>query len=252
MKCLNKLFVLIWSAWAGITFCLGLLFIFPILAIPVLLHSESLKRKAVLSLHYFAKAVLVLWCVRVTIINKHLIEPERQVVYVPNHRSYLDAIISHAVIPNYIKYLGKAEILDWLLMGYIVKHYHVAVKRNDADSRAQSLEALNMIAASGASIGIFPEGTCNTTPHLLKDFFDGAFKTAVANQLPIVPLTYIGAGELMPRNGLMLRPGKIVVYWHPPISTTGMNESNIPELKQQVRNTLLLDLQKHYPNGYET
>lgn len=248
---MKKIFIVVWSLWAATTFALGLLVVFPILAVPVLLGSERLKRTAVLSLHWFSRALLALWCIKLTVVNKHASENQQQVVYVPNHRSYLDAIISHAVIPGYVKYLGKAEILDWWLLGYIVKHYHVAVKRNNADSRAQSVEALHQIAASGASIGIFPEGTCNTTRELLKPFFDGAFKVAIANRLPMVPLTYIGTGELMPRNALWLRPGKVIVYWHQAIATDGLNESDIPELKEKVRAIMLNYLKKHYPNGYE-
>lgn len=241
---------MLWTIWSGIVFFSLLAVVLPIIVIPVWLHSEKLKKKAWLQIRYVGKLILFFSGVRVEIKNKHWIEPKGQYVFVPNHRSYLDALVAGAHIPNHVKYLGKIEALRWPIFGFIVKHYNITVKRDDAGSRSLSLEQMDMLAKSGASIGVFPEGTCNTTTHLLKDFHHGAFKIAVPNQMPIVPISVIGTGELMPRNGFLLKPGKVMLYWHEAISTKGCTMDDIPMLIEKVRKVILADLEKHYPNGY--
>lgn len=251
MKAVEKSLIIIWSLWCGLVFFGTLTLYLPVIILPPLLKNEKLKRQTWQSLRYVAKLILILWGIKVEIRNKHLIDAQRQLVYVPNHRSYLDAMVVGSSIPNHVKYLGKAEILKWPILGFILKHYHIAVQRNDAGSRNLSLEQMNELVKSGASLCIFPEGTCNTTPSLLKKFHEGAFKIAVPNKIPIVPITIIGTGELMPRNGLMLRPGKIILYWHEPISTKDFKFEDIPMLVDKVKQTLIADLAQHYPNGYE-
>jgi len=250
LKFIAKFFILLWSVWAGFVF-FGLLAIgFPIIIIPALLGSNYLKKQVWQVLRYIAKLILLLWGVRVEIKNKHLIDATGQYVYVPNHRSYLDALVVGSSIPNHIKYLGKAEVLKWPLLGFILKHYHIPVQRDDAGSRNLSLAQMDELVKSGVSLCIFPEGTCNTTPNLLKKFHEGAFKIAIPNQIPIVPITVIGTGELMPRNGLLLKPGKIIIYWHAPIATTNYTANDTSQLVEKVQQTLLEDLVRHYPNGY--
>jgi 1-acyl-sn-glycerol-3-phosphate acyltransferase len=250
MKWWKKSLMVIWTIWGAIVFFGILALYMPVVIFPAIINNERLKDYVWQSLRFIARFILFLWGIRIEIRNKHLRDAKGQFVYVPNHRSYLDAVVASACIPNRVKYLGKAEILKWPLVGFILKHYHIAVKRNDAGSRSLSLEQMDALVKSGASLCIFPEGTCNTTTDLLKKFHEGAFKIAVPNQIPLVPLTFIGTGELMPRSGFLLKPGKVIVYWNEPISTTGYSLADIPDLVYQVREALISNLKKHYPHGY--
>lgn len=250
LKLAEKIFIYLWTFWAGIVFFVILTLCIPIIVVPVLLHQEKLKVKAWKLVRYAAKLILVLWGIKLEVKNKHLMDAKGQYIFVPNHRSYLDAVTVGSSIPNHIKYLGKAEILSWPILGFILKHYNIPVQRNNAGSRHLSLEQMNELVKSGASLGIFPEGTCNTTKKLLKEFHEGAFKIAVPNKIPIVPITVIGTGELMPRNGILLKPGKVILYWHKPIETSTLQEKDIPQLSLQVQQILIDDLKQYYPNGY--
>lgn len=51
-----------------------------------------------------------MWGIKIEIRNKELIDAKGQYIYISNHRSYLDAFIAANVIPNFLKYLGKAEM----------------------------------------------------------------------------------------------------------------------------------------------
>ena len=170
-------------------------------------------------------------------------------IYVSNHMSYLDAFIAGATIPNFLKYLGKAEILAWPGLGYLLKKFYVPVWRDDPEHRHRSMEQMNEKLKTGASFFICPEGTCNTTPELLKYFHKGAFRLAIHNQIPVVPLTFVGAADLFPRNGFMLRPGTITVYWSQPISIQGLTDADAAMLREQCMHIIRGNLLKHYPAG---
>jgi hypothetical protein len=115
---------------------------------------------------------------------------------------------------------------------------------------------------SGTSISVSPavattyfaraEGTCNNTKEHLKKFHDGAFKLAIPTKLPIAVFTIIGAGELWPRDTILIKPGKIIVYWSEIIKMDEYTsvENDMEKLKEKVRETMKPYLEKHYPNGY--
>lgn len=202
---------------------------------------------------YVSEITLFLWGIRIVEHHKEFIDKEKQLIFVGNHRSYLDALISGTVIKNYKKYIGKAEVLKWPVLGYLLEKLYIPVQRDDKDHRAWSMEQLYVKAKEGASIVIFPEGTSNNTPQLLKRFHDGAFKLAIPTKIPIAVMTIIGAGELWHRDSLLIKPGKIEVYWSKIIEIDGYEsiETDVEKLKNRVIDTMIPYLEKHYPNGYE-
>lgn len=197
-----------------------------------------------------ARAVVFLWGIRVEQRGSEHIPINQQCVFSSNHRSYLDALVVGSYIPNFKKYLGKAEILSYPFLGYLLRKLYVPVKREDKDHRKWSMEAMKEKMGTGASMVILPEGTCNITDELLKPFHDGAFRLAIYLQIPLCIGTLINTGELFPRSLKYIRPGKVRIYWDPPIQTQGMTEADIPMLKQQAAALMLKHLRKHYPDGY--
>jgi 1-acyl-sn-glycerol-3-phosphate acyltransferase len=248
MRSLKDIPLFFWSLWCGLTFLLAMIIMLPILMGVVAIGNQKLIRQAHYWPPFLARIILVLWGIRIEVKNKELIKPDMQLVYISNHMSYLDALIAGSVIPNFVKFLGKAEILNWPGLGFLLKHFYVAVQRDDKNNRAWSMDQMNEKVKTGASFFICPEGTCNTTENLLKTFYDGAYKLAIGNKIPIVPLTFIGAGDLMPRDSIIIRPGKIVVYWSEPIDTSNMAMDDIPALKKQTTDIITANLLKHYPD----
>lgn len=249
---LLRIFYFLWTIWCVSLFVILAFGMFPILYFGVMFGGP----KTIRFLHYLpcwcASLVLKLGCIRIEEHGKEKIDPERQMIFVGNHRSYLDALITGSVIPNYKKYIGKAEILKWPVLGFLLEKLYIPVHRDDKDHRAWSMEQLYVKAKEGASIVILPEGTCNHTAELLKHFHDGAFKLAIPTQLPIAVMTMIGPGELWPRESLLIRPGKITIYWSDPIEMNDYTSlDQVEELKEKVKNEMLPHLRKHYPDGYK-
>lgn len=243
-----------WTIWCFLVFILLVGSMFPILVLIVVINNPKLIRWAHYLPHYLSILLLLLWGIRLKIKNRDFIQPDTQFIYISNHRSYLDALVSSGSIPNFVKFLGKAEIRSWPVLGYLMDKFYVGVQRDDDEDRQRSMLEMQEKLKTGASFYICPEGTCNTTASLLKYFHNGAFRLAIRSQLPIVPLTFVGTGEAFPRHGLMIMPKEVTVYWAEPISTIGLTETqeNIEALKETCKKVMLEKLQRHYPSGRYT
>ena len=110
----------------------------------------------------------------------------------------------------------------------------VPVDRSNRDSAIASVKNAAKLAAEGASFLIAPEGTRSRTGKLLK-FKKGGFHMAAESGVPVLPITVIGAYELMPPGSLAIRSGTIEIYFHEPVETTGLGPSGRIELMRKVR-----------------
>lgn len=194
---------------------------------------------------------MFLWGIRVIEYGKEKIEASEQYVFAGNHRSDLDAPLSAAIMPGYFKYIGKSEILNWPILGYVLRKLYIPVNRGSTDSRKQSMQEMLKKSAQGASIVVFPEGWSNFSEDMLLPLKRGAFQLAIEGQVPLVLFTIIGAHELWPKPKWQVRPGTIKVYWEDIIETTGMTmEKDFDLLKEKAKQVFLNRLKQHYPNGY--
>lgn len=107
-------------------------------------------------------------------------------IYVGNHRSYIDPVAVIADIPAMP--VAKAEVSSWPLIGFAARATGVMyVKRDNKQSRKNTLEAMADILEDGHQVLIYPEGTTSAEPYTLPMRF-GAFKLASDKNIPIVPI----------------------------------------------------------------
>lgn len=249
---LSNLFKFVWSLYALLTFIILALLSFPILFIVLSFGSKSLIRKIHFLPPKLADLLLKLWLIKVEQVNSDSIPKNKQYVFVGNHRSYLDALVAGCILKaHYIKFIGKAEILNYPFLGYLLRKMYIPVQRDEKESRKWSMNQLFVKATDGASLVVLPEGTCNTGSELLKYFHDGAFRLSIINKTPMAIFTMISTGEIWPRNSILLRPGKVTVYWEEPLDLSNFSIEQIDEAKELVKSKMLVHLQKHYPNGYK-
>lgn len=169
-------------------------------------------------------------------------------VIVANHRSNLDAPVAAVSFPGRVRYLAKKELLKIPLLASIFKVTTVNVDRSSQESRKKSVEFLKKCIAGGDHIFLFAEGTRNKTESdYLLPFKDGAFTIAIQTQTPILPMVFTNTDRLMPNGKPLMRPGIIDIYHMDPIPVTGMTETDIPALRQLVRDRMEAKLREVYP-----
>ncbi|KAL2621848.1 hypothetical protein R1flu_002053 [Riccia fluitans] len=110
---------------------------------------------------------------------------------------------------------------------------HVPLKRMDRRSQLECLKKCLELVRNGVPVLFFPEGT-RSSDGTMAAFKKGAFSIASRGKVPVVPISLIGTGKLMP-NGLedTLRPGRVKIVIHPQI-----RGEDPDELCDQARNAI--------------
>lgn len=131
----------------------------------------------------FARTLLPLIGIKVI---KEGATDHKNVLYVSNHRSYLDPFIQVVDIDTLA--LAKAEVESWPVLGYGIKITGTYfVKREDKNSRKLAREGIADTIKNGRSILLYPEGTTSDLPKTLP-FKPRTFQMAAQNGVKIVPI----------------------------------------------------------------
>lgn len=229
----------LWKSFFILNFIVGLLLLYPLFVI--LLAKPSRYRACFCVMRFWARWIAHVPGVFVRVKREvPKAEMPQTCVYVANHASYLDIVLSYIVIPNYFIYMGKLEIDKAPLFRIFFKGMNIFVDRK---SRAGSYKAFVEASAKlkqGESVFIYPEGSIESRANL-KPFKNGAFRIAIENQVPIVPITFLNNWKLMQNGGFFKshgRPGISRAVVHKPIPTKGMTEEDLVHLRHQVRETI--------------
>ncbi|MEP6683527.1 MAG: lysophospholipid acyltransferase family protein [Parafilimonas sp.] len=174
----------------------------------------------------------------------------RQYIFIANHSSYIDIPSIVMCIHQPVRALGKYEMVRYPIFGLIYRAAAILVDRRDAAHRAQSVRALKAAIARGISIFIFPEGTFNETGKPLKDFYDGAFRTAVETQTPIKPILFVDNDDRLNQKSIFsLTPGISRCVFLNEINVDGCKtKQDIQFLKQKVHDIMEAGLIKYRSN----
>jgi 1-acyl-sn-glycerol-3-phosphate acyltransferase len=234
----------LWKLFFVLNFVCSMIVLYPVFAI--LLSRACWYRKAFGLMRIWARWVLHVPGIFLRIHRETPAHNGSPCVYVANHASYLDIVISYIVVPHYFVYMGKLEIDKAPLLRIFFRERRCRAGMNiyvDRKSRTGSYKAFTQAGeklASGQSVFIYPEGTIESNGKL-KPFKNGAFRLAIEHQVPIVPITFRNNWKLLQNGGFFKsygRPGVARVVVHKPVPTSGMTEEDLVNLRHQVRTTI--------------
>ncbi|XP_010447697.1 PREDICTED: 1-acyl-sn-glycerol-3-phosphate acyltransferase 1, chloroplastic [Camelina sativa] len=138
-------------------------------------------------------------------------------VYVSNHQSFLD-IYTLLSLGKSFKFISKTGIFVIPIIGWAMSMMGVVpLKRMDPRSQMDCLKRCMELLKKGASVFFFPEGT-RSKDGQLGPFKKGAFSVAAKTGVPVVPITLMGTGKIMPTGSEgILNHGEVRVIIHKPI-----------------------------------
>lgn len=156
--------------------------------------------------------------------EENLPPADHPAVYVSNHLSFLD-IYTLFHLNRDFKFISKTSnflipIIGWsmFLTG------HIMLNRVDRRSQIECLKQCGQMLKHGASVLFFPEGT-RSKDGKMYPFKKGAFSVAVKAKVPVIPITLIGTGTMMPnKREYLLFPGRAEVIIHPAIQSGDADE----------------------------
>ena len=147
-------------------------FLYLILSIPVLLVLLLIRKKKPEVCDKVSRA-LIRWIFRVilffsgtkiTVKGQENIPKDRAVLYIGNHRSYFDILITYTTVPGSCGFVAKKELARIpLLKNWMDLIHCLFLDRSDIKQGLQMILAGCEEIKSGTSICIFPEGTRGKT-----------------------------------------------------------------------------------------
>jgi 1-acyl-sn-glycerol-3-phosphate acyltransferase len=187
----------------------------------------------------WAKILLLICNTKVEIIGKENILRGKPQIFMANHQSDFDILIVLAHIPGQFRWLVKKELFHIPVFGAAMKSAgYIEIDRNNREKAMQSLDQAALRIREGKSIMAFPEGTRSRFGEI-KHFKQGTFYLAIKSGAPIVPISIIGSGEIMPKRSLKIKPGKIKLVIDKPIDVKNIMLENRQDLITIVRNTII-------------
>ena len=238
-----KIFTILYSFYGLLVF--SSLFIF--FSIPLLLGIwfKPLKKMAYWAHHKIARTFFSLIFIPMKIRYEKGVDLKKQYVIIANHFSFID-IPALAALNIHFKFMGKMQVNNIPVLGYFFKNLHIMVDRDSKESRKQTyIDSFNSID-QGYSIGIFPEGGIKTEKvPTMAPFKNGAFAMALEKQVPILPVSLLGAYKIM-KGSFFINWSPCEVVCHKPIYTDGFTTKDIDKFRDKCYKILQSELDKAY------
>lgn len=239
-----------------IRFILIVIFVvsFLILSIPIFLaewilgkYRPDLRDKSSLRIVQWAfKVVIWLSGVRLTVKGEEHVPKDAPVLYIGNHRSYFDIVLTYARCPGLTGYIAKREMLKIPLLSRWMKLLHcLFLDRSDIRQGLRTiLEAIDKVS-SGISIMIFPEGTRNSGPDELEmlPFHEGSFKIAMKTGCPIIPVAIHNSSAIFEDHLPRVKAVPVTIEYGEPICPRELPREQQKFLGTRVRGIILEMLQ---------
>lgn len=180
------------------------------------------------------KVILKMTSVTTTVIGEENI-PDEPVLFIGNHRSYFDILLTYSRCRRLTGYVAKKEMEKIPLLSTWMKNlYCLFLDRDNMKEGLKTiLQAIDYVK-NGISICIFPEGTRNRTDAPLLEFHAGSLKIAEKAQCPIVPMTIANAEQIFEAHSPCIRKTKVIIEYGEPIETKNLDRTQQKALTSQV------------------
>jgi 1-acyl-sn-glycerol-3-phosphate acyltransferase len=155
---------------------------------------------------------------KIEIRGRENIEPGKNYIFMSNHVSNLDPPILIPLIPGRTSVLVKKELFRVPLLGTAMKLAQlVPVDRSNREAAVASIREASEMMKLGLHMTVFPEGT-RSADGRMKPMKKGPFYLAEESGAPVIPVTLQGTYEMWPKTRFAMKPGKVVLTYHPPIT----------------------------------
>lgn len=223
----------------------------PILIVEWLIGKFAPLKKEISSLRIIQAVFrFILWItgVKVTVIGEENVPRDAPVLYIGNHRSYFDILLTYSRCPIRTGYIAKKEMERYPLLSNWMRYLHcLFLDRTDIRQGLKTiLEATEKIK-SGISICIFPEGTRNSNPSEtdMLPFHEGSFRIASKSNCPVIPIAMNNTAEIWEAHFPTIKPCHVILEYGKPIYPEQLSREDKKHLGAYTQNIILEMLQKN-------
>lgn len=180
--------------------------------------------------HIFGKVLTPLFGIKLIIRESDAVKNKGSHVYIANHQNDYDILVGGQIVQPGTVTIGKKSLVWIPFFGplYWITGNILLDRDNKAKARDTLGQVVNEIQKKGLSVWMFPEGTRSRGRGLLP-FKTGAFRTAIAAGVPIVPICVSDTNSIKLNRW---NNGYRIVEMLEPISTEGMKKEDAKALME--------------------
>ena len=221
--------------------------LFLILSMPLMLaewiigkFNMDVKSSSSLSIVNWAfRCVAFLSGTKLIVKGRENIPDDLAVLYVGNHRSFFDIVLTYPLVKGPTGYVAKKEMEKVPLLSIWMKDLHcLFLDRDNIKEGMKTILAAIEKAKSGISICIFPEGTRNKTADTFLPFHEGSFKIAEKSGVPIIPMTIVNSAAVFEDHMPKIRKATVVIEYGKPIDVSALSREEKKNLGASVKSVI--------------
>ena len=209
----------------------GILFVvlYCIVSIPILLVETLIRKrwplKAEMSMLRIVQGafriLLRITGTTVTVKGLENIPEDEAVLFVGNHQSFFDIIISYSQMKTRCGYVAKDNLAHIPILSWNMRFlFCLFLNRDDLKQGLETIHRAIDYIHSGISVFIFPEGTRNKSGDetCLGEFHKGSFKIAQRTGCKIIPVSFNNTASIFERQFPRVSREHVVVEYGKPVA----------------------------------
>ncbi len=221
--------------------------LFLILSMPLMLaewiigkfNMDVKSRSSLAIVNWAFRCVAFLSGTKLIVKGRENIPDDRAVLYVGNHRSFFDIVLTYPLVKGPTGYVAKKEMEKVPLLSIWMKDLHcLFLDRDNIKEGMKTILAAIEKAKSGISICIFPEGTRNKTADTFLPFHEDSFKIAEKSGVPIIPMTIVNSAAVFEDHMPKIRKATVVIEYGKPIDVSALSREEKKNLGASVKSVI--------------
>lgn len=193
------------------------------------------------SVQFAFKIVLLISGVKVDVYGEEHVPKDEAVLYIGNHRSLFDTVITYARCPGLTGYVAKDSMLKIPFLRIWMKRLHcLFLNRTDIKAGMKMiLTGIDQIK-NGISMCIFPEGTrslseCETQ---MLPFREGSFKMAEKTGCAIIPMAMVHTADIFEKHVPFIRRTRVILTYGAPVYVKDLDKEQKKHLGSYVQDII--------------
>ena len=230
------------------------LFLFLLLGIPVLgiewiigrFNKERQDYQSLRIVQWGFRVILRISGVDITVIGEENV-PDEPVLFIGNHRSYFDILLTYSRCKRLTGYVAKKEMeLYPLLRDWMKRLYCLFLDRSSPREGLKTILQAIEYVKNGISICIFPEGTRNDGEELtMLPFKDGALKIAEKTGCAIIPISMNNTHSIFEAQVPRIKKTHVIIEYGKPIYPGELDKETKKHLGTYCQNIILETIKKN-------
>lgn len=156
--------------------------------------------------------------VKLIVHGQENIPTDTAVLYVGNHRSFFDVVLTLSCFPRVTGYVAKKEMNKVPILRLWMRSIHcLFLDRENIKEGLKTILAGVEEVKNGCSLCIFPEGTRNKVNDTFLPFHEGSFKIAEKGGVPIIPMTIINSAAVFEDHLPKVKKATVIIDFGTPI-----------------------------------